>query len=83
MPVLVLHSVYQCNNIIGENCTIINSAFFGSCTTEDNAYVVYSVIKNQTHIGKNAFVGMDSNVLSDVEADSTVVGNPARVLRKG
>ena len=70
------------NNVIGENCTIINSAFFGSCSTGDNAYVVYSVIKNQTSIGNNAFVGMASNVLADVEQNTVVVGNPAKVLRK-
>lgn len=70
------------NNIIGKNCTIINSAFFGSCNTGDNAYVVYSVIKNQTHVGENAFVGMASNVLSDVEENTVVVGNPAKKLRE-
>lgn len=70
------------NNVIGKNCTIINSALFGSCNTEDNAYIVYSVIKNQTHIGKNSFVGMASNVLSNVENDTIVVGNPAKILRK-
>lgn len=70
------------NNIIGKNCTIINSAFFGSCHTADNAYIVYSVVKNQTRIGENAFVGMASNVLSDVEKNTVVVGNPAKVLRE-
>lgn len=70
------------NNIIGKNCTIINSAFFGSCNTGDNAYIVYSVIKNQTRVGENAFVGMASNVLSDVEENTIVVGNPAKKLRE-
>lgn len=69
------------NNVIEKNCTIINSAFYGSCHTEENSYISYSVIKNQTHLGKNCLVGMASNVLKDVPEGAVVVGNPAKVLR--
>ena len=71
------------NNRIGQNCTLINTAVFGSCDISDNAYIVYSVIKNQSRIGAGAFVGMSSNVLRDVPPGMTVVGNPARPLVKG
>lgn len=70
------------NNKIGQNCTVINSALFGSCETGDQAYIVYSVIKNQTRIGRNGFVGMASNVIRDVPENTTVVGNPARPLKR-
>ena len=70
------------NNRIGQNCTLINTAVFGSCDIGDNAYIVYSVIKNQSRIGAGAFVGMNSNVLKDVPSGVTVVGNPAHPLVK-
>lgn len=70
------------NNRIGRDCTLINTAVFGSCDIGDNAYIVYSVIKNQSRIGAGAFVGMNSNVLKDVPPGVTVVGNPAKPLVK-
>lgn len=70
------------NNRIGKDCTIINTAVFGSCDIGDNAYIVYSVVKNQSRIGAGAFVGMSSNVLKDVPPGVTVVGNPAKLLDK-
>lgn len=70
------------NNRIGKNCTLINTAVFGSCMIGDNAYIVYSVVKNQSRIGPGAVVGMNSNVIKDVPPGVTVVGNPARPLRK-
>lgn len=70
------------NSRIGRNCAIINTAVFGSCVIGDNAYIVYSVVKNQSRIGAGAFVGMGSNVISDVPDGITVVGNPAKPLIK-
>lgn len=70
------------NNRIGRNCTLINTAIFGSCDIGDNAYIVYSVVKNQRKIGKGAFIGMNSNVLKDVPPGITVIGNPAGPLVK-
>lgn len=71
------------NNVIGNDCTIINSALYGSCRIGQNAYISYSVVKNQTQIGNNAFIGMNSNVIRDIPAGVTVIGNPARPLVKG
>jgi len=51
---------------IGENC------WFGPST---------SVI-NKVVIGKNVFVGIGSNIINDIPDDVTVVGNPAKILRK-
>lgn len=69
------------NNQIEQNCTIINSALFGSCHIEENAYLSYCVIKNQTHLGKNSFIGMASNVIRDVPDNTVVIGNPAKPLK--
>jgi len=51
---------------IGENC------WFGPST---------SVI-NKVVIGRNVFVGIGSNIISDIPDNVTVVGNPAKILRK-
>jgi sugar O-acyltransferase (sialic acid O-acetyltransferase NeuD family) len=46
-----------------------------------NSYIgARSVIRQQVHIGKQALVGMGAAVLKDVEAESKVVGIPARAL---
>lgn len=68
------------NSQIGKNCSIINTAIFGSCVIDDGAYIVYSVVKNQSKIGTNAFIGMASNVIRDVPIGEIVVGNPAKPL---
>lgn len=70
------------NNVIRKNCAIINSAVFGSCEIGEDSYVSYSVIRNQTHIGAHAFIGMASNVIHDVAAGCVVVGNPAKPFEK-
>ena len=41
-----------------------------------------AMIRQRLSVGDGALVGMGSVVLRDVESDSTVVGNPARVLRR-
>lgn len=74
---------------VGHNCIIgKDSAFvtgtmiYGSCYFGQNSYVATSIIKNQTHVGDNAFVGMGAVVLKDVPAGETVVGNPAKTFLK-
>lgn len=39
-------------------------------------------VRNGVRIGDGSLVGMGSVVLDDVEADTVVVGNPARLLRR-
>ena len=41
-----------------------------------------SSVREHCKIGDRSLVGMGSVVLKDIEADSVVVGNPARLLRK-
>lgn len=68
---------------IQENVVIITGAsIYGSVKIGKNAYVSESIIKNQSVIGQDAFVGMGSVVISDVTDHTTVVGNPARKLKR-
>ena len=48
---------------------------------EDDAVIgMGALIGPGVHIGKGAVIGMGAVVLKDVEAGTTVVGNPARVV---
>lgn len=52
-------------------------------TVEDNVWIGGSaIILGGVTIGKNAIVGAGAVVTKDVEPNTIVVGNPARVLRK-
>ena len=52
-------------------------------TVEDNVWIGGSAtILGGVTIGKNAIVGAGAVVTKDVEPNTIVVGNPARVLRK-
>lgn len=54
-----------------------------SITVEDNVWIGGSAtILGGVTIGKNAIVGAGAVVTKDVEPNTIVVGNPARVLRK-
>ena len=70
---------------VGHNCHIEENAGLaygcklgGSVHICKNAYLSAATIINQCVIGENAFVGMGANVLKDVPANITVVGNPAK-----
>ncbi|MBR6451323.1 MAG: hypothetical protein IKS87_01335 [Lachnospiraceae bacterium] len=74
---------------VGHNCHIEENAGLaygcklgGSTHICKNAYVSAATIMNQCVIGENAFVGLGANVLKDVPANITVVGNPAKPLMK-
>lgn len=55
----------------------------GFTNIEEKAYVgINAVLRNRISVGKNAIIGMGSNVTKSVDNDVTVVGNPARVFIK-
>lgn len=78
--------VHVAHNVeIGERSMIIaNTMIGGSVLIGHDAWVAPSVsILNQRKVGVGATVGLGAVVLKDVDANATVVGNPARVLEKG
>jgi sugar O-acyltransferase (sialic acid O-acetyltransferase NeuD family) len=79
LPNSVVHhdSLVGAGSLIGSNVTVAGSVQIG-----ENCYVASgSTLKNGLSLGAGCLVGLGSNVLSDVESMTTVVGNPARRLR--
>lgn len=62
--------------LIGSNVTVA-----GNTSVANNCYIGSGTsIINGISIGENTLVGMGSNVIRSVEANSKIVGNPARML---
>ena len=66
------HTHLSTNSTINGNVVVEDSVFFGSC----------AVCNGQLKIGENAIVGSGSVLIKDVEANTTVVGVPARVVKR-
>jgi len=69
---------------IGKNCQIIAlTCIGGGVTIEDWAYVgIGASVRNQMKIGEKAFIGMGAVVVKDVDPGITVIGNPARPMKR-
>lgn len=68
---------------VGEFCHIATNAIVGSLIDMGNACHIgmNAAIREKTRIGNYCLVGMGSVVLKDIEDNTIVVGNPARILR--
>ena len=61
---------------------IANAMVAGSVKTGENVWIAPSAnIMNGTEIGENSTIGLGAVILKSVEANSIMVGNPARNLR--
>jgi acetyltransferase-like isoleucine patch superfamily enzyme len=49
----------------------------------NNAYIVGSIIRNQSHVGINSNIGMGSVVWKNIGDNCIVQGSPAKVIWKG
>jgi len=66
---------------IGSEVTVVaGSTIYGSATIDDKAYLATSIIRNQIKIGEEAFVGMGSVVVKNVDKKDLVIGVPANKL---
>jgi sugar O-acyltransferase (sialic acid O-acetyltransferase NeuD family) len=72
------------DSLIGD-CSVLapGSIVSGFVTIGASCYLgARSTIKQGLHVGTKSLVGMGAIVCRDVEADTVVVGNPARPIRK-
>lgn len=78
------HIAHNCwfeqNAAMAVPCSVSGSVHIGR-----NGYLAGNIIRNQCTIGENSFVGLGAVVVKDVEANQTVVGNPAKpfIKKKG
>lgn len=72
------------NSIIRRGAYVISGTIVcGGVEVGEDAWIApHSTIHEQRHVGAGSVVGMGAVVLKDVPACSTVVGNPARILKR-
>lgn len=71
------------NDSIGRRTLITSPCHVcGSVTVGDDCHIAGITIRNQRKVGNNAVVGLGAVVVKDVEEGTTVVGNPAKLMRK-
>lgn len=71
--------------IIGDHTRVGVGAFIGGHTViGENAFIGSgAMLKDRIHIGDFSVVAIGSAVFNDVEANTTVMGNPARITNEG
>lgn len=72
------------NSSTGMNTLItVGSILCGGVVVEENCYVAPNVtIREKVHVARNSFLGMGTVVIRDVDAGSTIIGNPGKLLIK-
>lgn len=82
--IITAHSHIGHDAKVGNKCEICYSILGGYSEVADGARIKMScTIRNRKKVGENAVVGMGSVVVADVDAGTTVVGNPAKLFIKG
>lgn len=84
------NNIINTNALVEHECRIGNNihvstmaAVNGNVVIEDDVFIgSAAVLKGQVHISKHSIVGAGSVVIHDVEPYTTVVGVPAKILRR-
>lgn len=81
---IMAHAHIGHNVKIGDNTEICSGAILGGyCEVGNNAKIKLGVtIRNRKLIGEKSLVGLGAVVVKNVEANTIVVGNPAKLLVK-
>ena len=67
-----------------KSCTVIcpKSTVGGNSIVGERCFIgINSSMKQGVNLGDDVIVGMGSMVFNDVEANNTVIGNPARITK--
>lgn len=77
-------SVIEHDCVVGDFVTLAPGVFVnGNVTIQDEVYIgAGALIKQGVTIGKNSVIGMGAVVLKDVIEGTTVVGNPAKEIKR-
>lgn len=76
-----VHIAHNC--IIGKGTVITMPVYIcGSVTVGKECHIAAVTIRNQRKIGDRAVLGLGAVVVKDVLADTTVIGNPAKIMEK-
>ena len=82
--VILPNTVVSHDSVVGDHCLIgSNVSMSGNVTLGAGCYIGSGArIRERISIGERSLIGMGSIVISDVEKDVVVAGNPARTIRK-
>lgn len=71
------------NCILEENSVLVAGCrLCGSVHLQKNAYLAGAIVRNQCVVEQDAFAGLGAVVVKNIPAGETVVGNPAKPMKK-
>ncbi len=77
-------SIINHDDVLGDRVVVASGVrLAGQVAVEDDCYLGQACsVRQFTRVGRGSLIGTGAVVLHDVDADSVMVGNPARLLRR-